>query len=65
MGDGSGGDKRAAPTLLPWWESDALGEDGETAAAPPPEDISPDILEGIKPSEGVGLKSAYNVIALW
>lgn len=59
------GDERQAPTQLPWWEADALDEDGESAAAPPPEDLPEELLEGINPPDGVGLKSAYNVIALW
>jgi len=64
---GEGEDAEAeepSPALLPWWESDALDEDGETASAPLPDDIL-DIVAEVTPPPGVGIKSAYNVIALW
>jgi hypothetical protein len=53
----------SAPTQLPWWEADAVDADGQAVHAPVPEDIMPQIA-GIKPPEGVGLKSVFNVIAI-
>ena len=52
------------PSVLPWWEGDGLGGEG-METAPEPEMISPEVISGISPPEGTGLKLAYNAIAIW
>jgi hypothetical protein len=58
------------PTALPWWESPEVQDDPESdteevenAEAPAP--VPSELLTGVTPPEGMGLKLVYNALALW
>ena len=53
------------PDEMPWWEApDVLDEDDGVGYADMPDLVDEDVLEGIRPPEGLGLKLVYNAVAI-
>jgi hypothetical protein len=68
--NGEGGDDPNFPAVLPWWEASEVkdeleDEEDQLEYAEIPEAISDEMLVGITPPEGVGMKLAYNALAIW
>jgi hypothetical protein len=53
------------PDVLPWWEAPDIPDEEVGPYADPPGMLDDGVVAGIKPPEGVGLKLAFNAVALW